>query len=51
MSNIVGSDIKNKLGEIYNHDHIFKNYSKMYIEKNIYIISMVARIKQMMVLL
>ena len=33
MSNIVGSDIKNKLGEIYNHDHIFKNYSKMYIEK------------------
>ena len=33
MSNIIGSDIKNKLGEIYNHDHIFKNYSKMYIEK------------------
>ena len=21
MSNIVSSDIKNKLGEIYNHDH------------------------------
>lgn len=33
MSNIIGSDIKNKLGEVYNHDHIFKNYSKMYIEK------------------
>lgn len=32
--NVVGANLKDKIGEFYNHDHIFKNYSFQFIQKN-----------------
>jgi UDP-glucose 4-epimerase len=31
--NVVGADKKNKIGEINNHDHLFKNYSRECLKK------------------
>jgi UDP-glucose 4-epimerase len=31
--NVVGANLKDKIGEFHNHDHIFKNYSLQFIKK------------------